>query len=412
MLEPEDFASGGGERPGNGPETTGRFIVVFDDDVTDPGEVLRTAAGLSDVANSRDFADQAVDPSKTGIADATVFTTLGIAVVEADPNQFAALRDAAGTGDRRIQSVSPELVHHALLDTAARTTVAAPRIFQDSTDFTWGLQATQVPTSRFTGLGIKLAVLDTGFDAAHPDFSGRAVTMQSFIAGETAQDGHGHGTHCIGTSSGPKSPAAGPRYGIAFEADILAGKVLSNLGSGTDGGIIAGINWAVANGCAIISMSLGADVPQVHPPYVAAGRRALDLGSLIIAAAGNNADRMNFNYGFVGPPANSPYISAVAALNQQLDMAFFSARSLPVNGGQVDVAGPGWQVYSSWILPTAYRTISGTSMATPHVAGLAALWAQATGYRGRELWATMAQDGRRLREPSFDVGTGLLQAPQ
>lgn len=412
MLEPEEFerAGGGGHR--DEPETTGRFIVVFDDDVADPSEVLRSTAGLPNVASSRDFTDQAIDPKETGMADATVFSSLGIAVVDADPNQFAALRDASGMGERRIQSVSPELVHHALTDTAIRVGAAAPRIFQDTKDFTWGLLATQVPTSRFTGRGIKLAVLDTGFDAAHPDFAGRGVTMQSFIAGETAQDGHGHGTHCIGTSSGPKTPATGPRYGIAFEADILAGKVLSNLGSGSDGGIIAGINWAVANGCSIISMSLGANVAQVHPPYVAAGRRALDQGSLIIAAAGNNADRVNFNYGFVGPPANSPHIMAVAALNHQLDVTFFSARSLPVDGGQVDVAGPGWQVYSSWLLPAAYNTISGTSMATPHAAGLAALWAQATGYRGRELWATMAQDGRRLREPSFDVGTGLLQAPQ
>lgn len=415
MIEPDDLAAGGGSLQ-HPPETTGRFIVVFEDEVSDPAAVLRGTAGLSNVASSRDFTDQAIDASETADADATVFSTLGIAVVDADPRQRAALEAASRAGraggERGIQSVSPELVHHALQVTGTRAGVQAPKVFQDSTDFTWGLLATQVPTSRFTGRGIKLAVLDTGFDSAHPDFAGRGVSSQSFIAGETAQDGHGHGTHCIGTSSGPKSPSTGPRYGIAFEADILAGKVLSNQGSGSDGGIIAGINWAVANGCSIISMSLGADAPQVHPPYTAAGRRALDMGSLIIAAAGNNADRVNLNYGFVGPPANSPHIMAVAALNQQLDTTFFSARSLPVEGGQVDVAGPGYQVYSSWILPTQYRTISGTSMATPHVSGLAALWAQATGYRGRELWATIVQDGRRLREPSFDVGSGLVLAPQ
>jgi subtilisin family serine protease len=159
-------------------------------------------------------------------------------------------------------------------------------------------------------------------------------------------------------------------------------------------------------------MSLGADVAQAHPPYSAAGRRALQRGSLIIAAAGNNADRRVGNVGFVGAPANSPEIMAVGALEQGLGMAFFSARSLPARGGQVDIAGPGYQVLSSWPLPTRYRSISGTSMATPHVAGVAALWAEATGRRGLELWATLCQEGQRLLQPSVDVGSGLCLAPQ
>ena len=181
---------------------------------------------------------------------------------------------------------------------------------------------------------MKVAVLDTGFDLGHPDFVGRDVTALSFVAGESAQDGHGHGTHCIGTSCGPRMPSTGPRYGVAHEADIFAGKVLSNSGSGTDAGILAGINWAVANRCPVISMSLGAPVPQAHPPYSAAGHRALQRGSLIIVAAGNNADRRAGNFGFVGAPANSVEIMAVGALDMPLGMAYFSARSLPGRGGR------------------------------------------------------------------------------
>jgi subtilisin family serine protease len=267
-------------------------------------------------------------------------------------------------------------------------------------------------TSPFSGTGVKVAVQDSGLNMTHPDFAGCNITAQSFVPGQDVQDRHGIGTANVKTACGPLTPSAGRRYGVAYEADIFVGKVLSNQGSGSDASVLAGMNWAVEQQCAVISMSLGADVAQVHPPYKAAGRRALEKGSLIIAAAGNNADRVNKKFGFVGAPANSPYIMAVGALTQQLNTAFFSARTLDLNGGQVDVAGPGYQVYSSWPMPTRYQTISGTSMATPHAAGVAALVAQKTGYRGRELWAEIVQEAHRLLEPSVDVGSGLIIAPQ
>jgi len=415
-----------------GPEaaaTTGRYVVVFAEDGYEPASVLGTA-GLANVASSRDFHGRAVDAAETAGADATVFDTLGIAVVSASPEQLAALQTAGG-GQPVVLSVSPELVHHVLapadyvhgyrdgvadlaarLDRGAAAAPAAGPAFEDTSQSTWGLQATRTVQSAWSGQGVRVAVLDTGFDAAHPDFAGRSITLQSFVEGEPPQDGHGHGTHCIGTACGPRTPSAGPRYGIAHQAEIFAGKVLSNAGSGTDAGILAGIDWAVAGGCAVVSMSLGADVAQAHPPYTAAGQRALDRGVLLIAAAGNNAQRPQGNFGFVGVPANSPYIMAVGALDQQLAVPYFSARSLPGRGGQVDVAGPGWQVYSSWPMPGRYRSLSGTSMAAPHAAGVAALWAEATGYRGRELWSVLVQEADRLLAPSADVGSGLVIAPQ
>jgi subtilisin family serine protease len=283
---------------------------------------------------------------------------------------------------------------------------AEPR-WRDNDRLTWGLQAVNAATSSYSGRGVKVAVLDTGLDATHPDFAGRTITAQSFVPGETAQDGHGHGTHCIGTACGPESPTDGRRYGVAYEAEIFAGKVLSDQGSGTDSSILAGINWAVSHGCAVISMSLGAEATAPHPPYSYAGRRALVQGTLIIAAAGNNASRPG-DPGFVGAPANSPDIMAVAAVDSQLSIAPFSARSLPGRGGQVDVAGPGVAVYSSWLMPAKYQTIDGTSMATPHAAGVAALWAQATGRTGLELWATLAKESQRLAELSADVGSGMV----
>jgi subtilisin family serine protease len=414
-------------------QTTGRQVVVFAD-TGDDAAVDWSAAGISDVADSRDFTSGQVSAQTLRQAGATVFARLGIAVVSAAPDQVTALRSA--TADRRpVLSVSPELVHHVLpedvssyvegyrdgvADLAGRIVgsgggggAAPPPPFEDTAAATWGIQAVQAVTSPFTGRGIRVAVLDTGLDLEHPDFAGRAITSESFVEGVTsAQDGHGHGTHCTGTACGPRVPPAGPRYGVASEAEIFIGKVLSDEGSGDDGGILAGIDWAVANGCAVLSMSLGADVAEAHPPYSAAGRRALQQGSLVIAAAGNNADREKGEFGFVGAPANSVEIVAVGALDQRLVTAWFSARSLPTPGGEVDVAGPGVDVLSAWPMPDRYNTISGTSMATPHVAGLAALWAEATGRRGYELWATLTQAGRRLTEPSVDVGSGLVLAPQ
>ncbi len=413
-------------------QTTGRYIVVFSEAGTETASsVLENVAGLSAVADSRDFDDQAIDRATAAGADGQVYAELGMAVVSVHPDQLARLSASEGAPGR-IESVVPELIHRALPadgyldgyrdgvnDLADRlgsdegrsmAAGAGPAAsFADDDEATWGIHATRALGSSASGKDILVAVLDTGMDLAHPDFVGRSITSKSFIAGQEVQDGHGHGTHCIGTACGPKAPNGTRRYGVAYESDIFVGKVLSDEGSGDDGGILAGINWAVANGCPIISMSLGANVPRPHPPYNVAGRRSLRKGTLIIAAAGNNASRPS-DPGFVGAPANSPDILAVGALDSTLKVAPFSARTLAKRGGQVDIAGPGVAVYSTWPMPTRYHTISGTSMATPHVAGLAALWAEVTGHRGLELWATLVKESQRLARPSVDVGAGLALA--
>jgi subtilisin family serine protease len=417
----------------NGELYTGRQVVVLArrPGRTNPARVLASIAGFSNVVRSKDFESQAVSMSEVADADATVFEELGIAVVSSDPDQRSALMAAAEEGDV-VLSVEPELIHHALTVTADYTrgyhdgvsdlydrlsgdngssATASAAALVDTDQFTWGLQATRVPTTTRTGRGVRVAVLDTGFDINHPDFAGRTVTTQSFIDGEDIQDAHGHGTHCIGTSCGPAKPGVTRRYGVACEAQIFAGKVLSNSGSGSDRGILAGINWALANGCAVVSMSLGADLATPSVAYETVGRRALDRGTLIVAAAGNNALRPG-NVGFVGVPANSPSIMAVAAIDSAMHVARFSARSGAGDGGKIDVAGPGVNVFSSWPMNQRYNTISGTSMATPHVAGIAALWSEATGMTGRELWTILAQNARPLDMPSVDVGAGLVQAPQ
>ena len=429
-----------GGNQGTGEGATGRRIVVFapGDGSASYASTLRQVAGMTSVASTTDFAGQALDIEQTRSAQATVFAELGVAVVDADADQVVAL-DAMCSDDGAIRSIEPERVQRiraaesagassdylrgyrdGVTDLSERlggatASAAATGPIVDTDQFTWGLIATGVSTSAATGAGIKVAVLDTGMDLTHPDFVGRSITAQSFVSGEPPQDGHGHGTHCVGTSCGPLAPPTGRRYGIAHGAEIYVGKVLGNDGGGPDAGILAGLNWALANGVHIVSMSLGADVRTVSKAYETVGRRALDAGTLIVAAAGNNANRPS-DPGFVGVPANSPSIAAVGAVDGALTIAPFSARSTPVDGGNVDIAAPGVDVYSSWPVsdtaPSRYNTISGTSMATPHVAGIAALWGQTTGRRGRDLWTTLTREARRLDIDAADVGTGLAQAPR
>ncbi|GAB1510699.1 S8 family peptidase [Actinophytocola sp. KF-1] len=384
--------------------TTGRYLVLLEDDWTGATSELNRVAGI----RTADTADG--EPSALWEADGLLMSELGVALVNADDEQVTALARAADEPGP-IALIEPERYVRAIEPSAPAADTEAPTV--DETLFTWGLQATGAPNSTATGEGIKLAVLDTGFDLTHPDFADRTVVSASFVQNEEVQDGHGHGTHCIGTSCGPRELDSGPGYGVAYKADIYAGKVLSNQGSGADGGILSGIDWAITNGCAVVSMSLGAPTQpgQAYSrTYERVATRALEKGTLIIAAAGNESDRRAGRINPVGHPANCPSIMAVSAIDVARTMAWFSCGTVDAIGA-VDLTGPGVDVHSSWPQPLRYKRISGTSMATPHAAGVAALIAQATGARGLELWARLSQLARRLPLPGTDVGAGLVQAP-
>jgi subtilisin family serine protease len=461
-----DSPTDGSDGAGSGDEAhtpgyTGRFIVAFE-----PGASEEAVALLANKAGVR-----ARSAREASIEEATeenvVFEEIGAAVLSAEPDQERALVRAAEDSSVPLTRIEPErVVWVAMLngsfdapgtvarrgDTAApaegaRSFAEAPplhasgnisteflrgyaaaiqgllaasgveaeslshaELAASATSLTWGLGATRVPSSPYSGRGIRVAVLDTGMDLHHPDFAGRTIVSRSFV-GEPVQDAHGHGTHCIGTSCGPLNPPSGQRYGIAYNAEIYAGKVLRNSGSGADGGILAGINWAVQNRCAIVSMSLGSpvDAGEEHSSvYQSVARRAEERGTLIIAAAGNDSKRP----GVVKPvshPANCPSILAVAALDSSLRVAWFSDAGTNPDGGEVNIAGPGVDVFSSWPMPERYRSLNGTSMATPHVAGIAALYAEATGLRGMALANYLLRRSRRL-SPLRDFGWGLVQA--
>jgi len=452
----EPFSGAFSSRRDVRPETTGRTLVLMrhgKDAMAAGVKALSSAAGLStlrasDASNSMKMAD--LEPSTAMILD-----EIGVAVVNGNPDQIGRLSIQATRPDSILAVEAERVVYAAVwppigaaVMPVAPAAAGAPNVtreylrgYRDGLDHaadlcfaggvaplepvranerarmnesaaTWGLQATRVVESIWTGSGVKIAVLDTGFDLTHPDFAGRAIVTQSFVSGEPPQDGVGHGTHCIGTAAGARQPNPLPRYGIAYESEIYVGKVLNNAGRGGDADILAGIDWAMRNGCRVVSMSLGAPPgPKPSTVFENIARRALAGGMLIIAAAGNESDRPSY-VAPVDHPANCPSIMAVAALDATLQVAFFSNGGIEPNGGQVNIAGPGVDVYSSWPMPKRYDTISGTSMATPHVAGIAALHAQANpGISAVDLWTRLVKSARPLGLPAADVGSGLVQAP-
>jgi subtilisin family serine protease len=388
---------------------TGRQLVLLKEGTGRAGaEILRNATGLR-MGVSSDF-DGSVRQTHLAPGEGMLFERLGAALLHGDPDQARAL---ANRTDGEMLLVEPERYVRAsgLADGPTATTLP----LADTTLATWGLQATRILSSRYAGRGIRVAILDTGVDLQHPDFAGRMIVSQSFVTGLPVDDGNGHGTFCVGVACGPQQPSQPPRYGIAFGADLYIARVLDDNAGGTDGNILAGIDWAVRNNCAVISMSLGSPVavgdsyPYVYEQVAA---RALAAGSLLIAPAGNESQRPD-TIAPVEHPANCPSIVAIGALDPSFAVAPFSNGGLNSNGGEVNLAAPGIAIFSAAPRPTLYQTASGTSMAAPYAAGIAALLAEANPTaRGAALQALLLQSFVALVAPARDVGAGLVQAPQ
>lgn len=307
---------------------------------------------------------------------------------------------------------------------------------------TWGVEAVKAHTSPFTGEGVVVAVLDTGINPNHVAFQGVQLVRRNFTQ-DSDDDQHGHGTHCAGTIFG--RDVNGLRIGVARGVTkAIIGKVLGS-GGGSSGTLVTAINWAYENGANVVSMSLGIDFTKFVDNMVGQGvpiRAATSIAleqyranvnlfssltllleqassfsqaAIIVAASGNESARPQYEVA-VSPPAAGDGMISVGAL-QRLASGNFSVAEF--SNTQCNLSGPGVDVVSAWIGGhTALHAISGTSMATPHVAGCAALWAQqqkrSTGVLTfQNLAAKILASANFIPGASFDdIGNGMVQAPQ
>ena len=311
---------------------------------------------------------------------------------------------------------------------------------------TWGVTRVGAVASPFTGAGVRVAVLDTGIDAGHPAFAGVNLIQQDF-SGSGNGDGNGHGTHCAGTIFG--RDVSGTRIGVApGVTEALIGKVLGNDGSGSSEMLFDALKWASSMNAKVISMSLGFDFPGFAEQLVQQNNLPLRLatsialegyrmnlrvfdqlmgmmralrdfngGVVVVAASGNESER-DSNPEFevsASVPAAAEGVISVGALAENpagLKVAPFSNTN-PV------LSAPGVGVVSAKV-GGGLRTLNGTSMAWPHVAGVAALWWQALASANIPL-TNSAVEARLLasaiRDPfapgteAADRGQGLVQAP-
>lgn len=309
----------------------------------------------------------------------------------------------------------------------------------------WGIAAVGADKSSQTGVGVKVAVLDTGIDAAHPAFAGMTLNQRDF-SGDGNGDRKGHGTHCAGTIFG--RDVAGTRIGIAKGVqEAYVGKVLTDAGNGSSDMLFQGLLWAMQNRVHVISMSLGFDFPGMVGRLVAKGwpvdlatsvaleayranlrmfdsimrmnkaQAAFGMAALVVAAAGNESRRqVNPDYRIAASlPAAADDVLSVAAVGKQgahYDVADFS-------NSMAQVCGPGVDITSA-VPGGGLSSMNGTSMACPHVAGVAALWCQnVQGLGGMpsaeivraKIIANAHNPSYASRVKPIDVGVGLVAAP-
>ncbi|MET1075494.1 MAG: S8 family serine peptidase, partial [Umezawaea sp.] len=260
-----------------------------------------------------------------------------------------------------------------------------------------------------TGKGVAVAVLDTGFDEGHPDLVGSQVAERNFTSDPDATDNVGHGTHVASIIAGRD----GVYRGVAPEARLLDGKVCTGgFGGCSDSAILAGMQWAADEGAQVVNLSLGStDTPEVDPLEEAVDRLSREKGMLFVAAAGNEGPAA----GTISSPGSASSALSVGAVDRSDVVAPFSGRGPAATGGvKPDVTAPGVDITAAKAHTADHRSMTGTSMATPHVVGVAALLKQLhPDWSGERIKATISASAvPNPALPVTDQGLGRVDVPR
>ncbi|MFE6844748.1 S8 family serine peptidase [Streptomyces sp. NPDC057686] len=275
----------------------------------------------------------------------------------------------------------------------------------------------------YDGKGVKIAVLDTGVDKTHDDLETQVVGEKNFSTSPDTADRVGHGTHVASIAAGTGAASGGKYKGVAPGAQVISGKVLNDEGAGDDSGIIAGMEWAAAEGADVVNLSLGGpDSPGIDPMEAAVDKLSAEKGILFAVAAGNEGGRGDST---VGSPGSADAALTVGAVDKNDELAPFSSIGPRTGDGAVkpDVTAPGVAITAAAspgsTLDTrpgtphpapGYLQIDGTSMATPHAAGAAAILKQQhPGWKSAELKGALTASAKGGEYTAFQQGSGRIQ---
>lgn len=417
--------------------TDGDHLYVVPIDVADlvPARLDRALFDVTElVAAGYDDASRSTLPvivQAAGTASANV----------ADGARAAAAPDWAAAGlspDRTLESVgaitdrlpkgrAAKLLEtlEAQTDPAASAAPAIERVWLDApvrsldADSMPQIGAPEAWAAGYTGEGVTVAVLDTGIDATHPDLDELVVGERDFTGKGSVVDGQGHGSHVASILAGSGDASEGVNRGVAPDADLLVGKVLDDGGSGEMSWVIEGMEWAASSGADIVSMSLGASMytDGTDPAALAVDALSAEHGTLFVIAAGNSSD-----YGTIGTPGSASSALTVGAVDDADEVADFSSRGPRAGDHAIkpDVTAPGVGIVAARAAGTTLGDVvddlhvaaSGTSMATPHVAGAAAVLKEARPeLTGSELKAVLTGSAQPTGGTVWDEGAGRIFLP-
>ncbi|HEX6444562.1 MAG TPA: S8 family serine peptidase, partial [Streptosporangiales bacterium] len=328
--------------------------------------------------------------------------------------------DAAAFGDQLagLQDARRGGVHTAAspLDGVRKIWLDGRMTAADLDGYLTQVNAPAAWASNLDGSGVKVAVLDTGVDTGHPDLSGQVTDAANFTDSPTAADVNGHGTHVASILAGTGAKADGARRGIAYGAHLISGKVLGDNRFGQESWVIEGMQWAVAQGAKVVNMSLGGQAGDADDPVAQAlDELTASSGALFVVAAGNGGFVFDDPFS-IETPGIAESALTVGATDVDDTIAWFSSEG-PVRGThrlKPDVSAPGMDILGARAGARDgdfYRSLSGTSQATPIVAGAAALlWQRHPDWDWQRVKATIVDTAARSAQYStaWKLGGGRV----